>query len=332
MHRGLALPVALMSALLGAQAPRPKAADPVPPAQIALTTPFPVHLGSVGPREVKDAVFGIRSLADHPFHLKVMDLSLGLSLDERQLQAALKPGEVRLLHVRVDPDGMLGTIRGAVRLGTDDPAQPFYILRYDMSVRPEVTVDAERRDLGAVAPYESPTATFRFTREGGEPLRVTLVSPLPPYLDATVVPLGATADLQITFRPSRLKPGMLAGLEVLKVATNGPRQPVFTLYVDWRLALPVIPTPSRVVFDDLKTTLQALVLASRDGQPFRIVSATLEGGGFQLVDRPGPPAARQVLRVRRTGSDPAALLVLRFAGQDAPLRVPLAFLDPRAPR
>ncbi len=332
MTRRLAIPFALVSMLLGAQAPSPKAADPVPPAQITLTTPFPVHLGSVGPREVKDAVYGIRSLADHPFHLKVMDLSLGLSLDERQLQAALKPGEVRLVHVRVDPDGMLGYIRGAVRLGTDDPAQPFYILRYDMMVRPEVTVDAERRDLGAVAPYESPTATFHFTREGGEPLRVALTSALPPYLDATVVPRGATADLQITFRPSRLKPGMLAGLEVLKVATNGPRQPAFTLYLDWRLALPVIPTPSRVVFDDRTTTLQALYLASRDGKPFRIASATVEGRGFQLIDRPGPPAARQVLRVRRTGSDPAALLVLRFAGQDEPLRVPLVFLDPLAPR
>lgn len=332
MNRRLALPFTLAPLLLGAQAPPPKAPDPIPPAQIALTTPFPVHLGSVGPREVKDAVFGIRSLADHPFHLKVMDLSLGVDLDEAQLKAPLQPGEVRMLHVRVNPDGMLGPIRGAVRLGTDDPAQPFYILRYDMSVRPEVTVNAERRDLGAVAPYESPTATFHFTREGGEPLRVTLASPLPPYLDATVVSQGATADLQITFRPSRLKPGMLAGLEVLKVATNGPRQPVFTLYVDWRLLLPVIPTPSRVVFDDLMTTLQALVLASRDGRPFRIASATVEGRGFQLIDRPGPPAARQVLRVRRTGSDPAALLVLRFVGQDTPLRVPLVFLDPRAPR
>jgi len=328
----IALLPTLLSALLNAQAPPPKAADPVPPAQITLTTPFPVHLGSVGPRELKDAVYGVKSLAKHPFHLKVMDLSLGVDLDAAQLKAPLQPGEVRMLHVRVNPDGMLGYIRGAVRLGTDDPAQPFYILRYDMMVRPEVTVDAERRNLGAVAPYESPTATFRFTREGGEPLRVTLVSPLPSYLDATVVPQGERAELQITFRPARLTPGMLAGLDVLKVATNGPRQPVFTLYLEWRLALPVVPAPSRVVFDDRTTTLQALYLASSDGRPFRIASATVEGHGFQLIDRPGPEAARQVLRIRRTGTDPSALLVLRFAGQDEPLRIPLLFLDPRAPR
>ena len=327
--------LALASLLLSAQAPAPKAPaastpDPVPPARISLTTPFPVHLGSVGPKEVRDAVYGIKSLADHPFHFRVLDLSLGLSLDERQFKEALQPGEVRMVHVKVNPAGMLGYIRGAVRLGTDDPTQPFYILRYDMKVRPEVSVDADRKSLGEVAPYESPTAVFRFTREGGEPLRVELTSSLPPYLEANLTPLGTAADLRLTFRPSRLSPGMLAGLEVLKVTTNAPLQPSFTLYLDWRLALPVIPSPSRLVFDDLKTTLLAVDLASRDGKPFRIASAAVEGRGFELIDRPGPAAPRQVLRVRRTGKAPAAELVLTFVGVDQPLRVPLQFLDPAA--
>ncbi len=334
MIRRTALSLALPAVLLAAQAPAPappaRPADSVPPARITVTTPFPVHLGSVGPREAKDAVFGIKSLADHPFHLRVLDLSLGLSLDEAQLREALQPGETRTLRVRVDPDGMIGYIRGAVRLGTDDPAQPYYILRYDMTVRPEVSVDAERRSLGEVAPYESPTAVFTFTREGGDPLKISLASALPPYLDAQVVPRGASAELQVTLRPRSLRPGMQAGLEVLQVATNGPKQPAFTLYLDWRLALPVVPTPSRLVYDDLKTTLLAVDLASRDGKPFRILSAEIRGRGYELLDRPGPAGARQVLRVRRTGANPSALLVLRFEGQDAPLEVPLEFRDPRA--
>jgi hypothetical protein len=321
---------ALSAAALLAQAPpSPKAADPVPPAQITLTTPFPVHLGSVGPKEVRDAAYGIKSLADHPFHLRVLDLSLGLELDSAQFKEALQPGEVRMVHVRVNPDGMLGYIRGAVRLGTDDPAQPFYILRYDMFVRPELAVDAERRSLGEVAPWESPTASFRFTREGGEPVRVDLASPLPAYLQAEVAPHGPVADLRITLRPSRLKPGMLAGLEVLRVTTNAPKQPTFTLYLDWRLALPVIPSPSRLVYDDPKTTLLAVDLRARDGKPFRIQSVAIEGKGYELVDRPGPAADRQTLRVRRLGTG-SALLVLHFAGTDAALKVPLEYLDPKA--
>ena len=321
--------ICLLPAALLAQAPAPPAGE-VPPAKITLTTPFPVHLGSVSPKQVQDAVFGIKSLADHPFHLRVVDLSLGLDLDGAQFKEALQPGEVRMVHVRVNPDGMLGYIRGAVRLGTDDPAQPFYILRYDMMVRPELAVDADRRSLGEVAPWESPVAVFRFTREGTDPVRLEMASPLPPYLQAEVAPHGREADLRVTLRPTLLKPGMLAGLEVLRVTTNAPKQPAFTLYLDWRLALPVTPSPSRLVYDDPKTTLLAVALKARDGKPFRIESAEIAGKGYELLDRPGPAAVEQTLRVRRTGTVPSALLVLRFAGQDEPLKVPLEYLDPRA--
>jgi len=323
-------PLLVPVALLAQAPPPPKAADPVPPAQITLTTPFPVHLGSVGPKEVREAAYGIKSLADHPFHLRVLDLSLGLTLDAAQLKEPLQPGERRMLRVQVDPEGMLGYIRGAVRLGTDDPSQPFYILRYDMAVRPELTVDGERKSLGEVAPYESPVAVFRFTREGGEPLRLELASPMPPYLEAEVSSRGATAELRVILRAPRLRPGATAGLEVLTVTTNAPKQPKFTLYLDWRLALPVVPTPSRLVFDDPKTTLLGLELKAKDGKPFRIQSAEIEGKGFELLDRPGPAADRQVLRVRRTGKVSSALLTLKFEGMDEPLKVPLEFLDPRA--
>lgn len=326
-----ALASVVLSVALPAQPPpAPRAAAPVPPARIALTTPFPVHLGSVGPKEIREAIFGIKSLADRPFHLRVLDLSQGESLDGAQLAEALQPGEVRMLHVRVDPNGMLGPVRGAVRLGTDDPAQPLYILRYDMTVRPELTVDGERRSLGEVAPSESPEAVFHFRREGGEPLRVSLEGSLPPYLEAELSPHGAMEDLRIILRAARLQPGVLAGLEVIRVATNAPRQPRFTLYLDWRLALPVVPTPSRLVFDDPRTTVLGLELKARDGRPFLIRSAEIQGSGFELLDRPGPASERQVLRVRRTGKAPSALLVLHFAGGDEPLRVPLQFLDPRA--
>lgn len=322
-----------LSALLLLQAPAPPAvakADPVPPARIEMTTPFPVHLGSVGPRERREAVYGIRSVHDRPFRLRVLDLSLGLSLDEAQLAAPLQPGETRMIKVGVDPSGLEGFIKGAVRLGTDDPGQPNYILRYDMAVRPEVAVDSLRKAFGDVAPHESPELRFRFTREGGDPLKLVLASEVPSHLEAELVHEGASADLRITLRPGRLKPGTTAGLEVLKVATNAPRQPLFTLYADWRISLPVVAAPSRLVFADLKITLLGLELTSRDGKPFRILQADVEGAGFQLLDAPGPEAARHVLRVRRVGRTAEALLVLRCSNLEEPLKVPLRFLDPKA--
>jgi hypothetical protein len=326
----------LLPALLLLQAPAPAAApqtppDPVPPARIELTTPFPVHLGSVGPRDVREAIYGIKSVHDRPFRFRVLDLSLGLTLDEGQLAAPLQPGEVRLVKVQVDAAGMEGFVRGAVRLGTDDPTQPNYILRYDMTVRPEVAVDAERKSLGEVAPHESPELRFRFTREGGDPLKLVLASELPPHLEAELIHEGLAADLRVTLRPGRLKPGTMAGLEVLKVTTNGPKQPLFTLYLDWRLSLPVIAQPSRLVFSDLKTTLLGLELRARDGRPFRIRKAEIQGRGFELLDRPAGESAQHTIRVRRTGSSPEAMLVLECSNQEGPLQVPLRFLDPKAP-
>jgi hypothetical protein len=326
----------LIPALLFLQAPpsapTPQAAkpDPVPPARIEMTTPFPVHLGSVGPRDIREATYGIRSIHDRPFRFRVLDVSLGLSLDEAQLAKPMQPGEVRLVRIKVDPSGMIGFIPGAVRLGTDDPTQPNYILRYDMMVRPEVAVDRERKSLGEVAPHESPEARFHFTREGGEPLKLDLVSAIPPYLEAAVTQAGGEADLRITLRPGHLQPGTTAGLEVLKVATNGPKQPLFTLYLDWRIRTPVMASPSRLVFSELKTTLLGVELTARDGKPFRILKADIHGEGFELLDRPSTEAARHVLRVRRVGRTPEAMLWLTCSNQEEPLKVPLRFLDPHA--
>lgn len=320
------------AALVLLQAPTPVPApkpDPVPPARIELTTPFPVHLGSVGPREKREALYGIRSTHDRPFHLRLLDLSLGLTLDDAQFAEPLKPGEVRMVKVMVDPTGLEGFIKGAVRLGTDDPTQPSYILRYDMAVRPEVAVDAERKSLGDVAPHETPETLFHFKREGGEPLKLVLASDLPPYLEAEFTHEGTTADLRITLRPGRIQPGTAAGLEVIKVATNGPRQPLFTLYVDWRIATPVMASPSRLVFSDVKTTLLGLELRARDAKPFRITKAEIVGKGFELIDHPEAASERHTLRVRRTGQNPEAMLVLECSNQDTPLKVPLRFLDPR---
>lgn len=328
------IPVAALL-LMQTPPPAPPSAPPavkeeVPPARITLTTPFPVHLGSVGPREVREAVFGIKSTHDRAFHLRVLDLSLGLNLDEAQLQQPLEPGEVRLVKLQVNPTGMEGYVKGAVRLGTDDPAQPNYILRYDMIVRPEVAVDQLRKSFGDVAPYERPEVRFRFTREGGDPLKLVVAGDVPEHLRVEVVPEVTTAEVRVSLLPGRLAPGTTAGLEVLKVATNAPKQPLFTLYVDWRVATAVEATPSRLVFSDLKTTLEGLELKARDGKPFRILTAKVEGPGFQVLDHPTDAAERHVLRIRRLPRAKDALLILTCSNMEGPLRVPLRFLDPRA--
>jgi len=92
----------------------------------------------------------------------------------------------------------------------------------------------------------------------------------------------------------------------------------------------VVPEPSRVVFTEPKNTLLALELRARDGKPFRILRAEVQGRGFQVLDAPGPEAARQVLRIRRTGTAPEALLRVHCSNLEEPLEVPLRYLDPQA--
>lgn len=322
------LPAAALLLLQAPPAPAQPAPDPVPPARLEVTSPFPVRLGSVGPREVREAEFVLRSLADHPFRLRVLDLSPGATVDPAQVAEPLAPGASRRLRVRVDPAGLVGPARGAVRLGTDDPAQPAYILRWDLEVRPEVAVDSPRRSLGEVAFHESPEARFRFTREGGAPLRVALAAPPPPYLEAALEPSEGAVELRLTLRPARLEPGVWSGLDVLQVTTNGP-QAAFTLTLDWRMTAPVLPTPTRLVYTDPAASEQSLTLRARDGRPFRVRQARILGAGFEVLDPPAEAAAEHTLRVRRT-TGAAALLELSFDGKAAPLRIPLRHLDPSA--
>lgn len=322
------LPAALLLLLQAPPALVQAAADPLPPARLEVTSPFPVHLGSVGPREVRVAEFRLRSLADQPFHLRALDLSLGATLDAAQLAAPLAPGEARILRVRVDPTGLVGPVKGAVRLGTDDPAQPAYILRWDLEVRPEVAVDSLRRSLGEVAAHESPEARFRFTREGGAPLKLVLASPLPSYLEAALEPQEGAVELRLTLRPARLDPGTWSGLEVLRVTTNGP-QAAFTLTLDWRLTAPVLPSPTRLVYADPDAAPLSLTLTARDGRPFQVLRTQVLGGGFEVLDAPVAPAPEHSLRVRRT-TGTMALLEVTCTGMAVPLKVPLRYLDPGA--
>ena len=70
---------------------------------------------------------------------------------------------------------------------------------------------------------------------------------------------------------------MQAGLELLKVSTNAPKQPTFDLTLAWKLKLPILAVPSRVVWDEPKIRGFKLEVKSRDGKPFRILETRIEG-------------------------------------------------------
>ncbi len=341
------LPFFLLSLFSPAQLPtkaapiRPAEAAPKAPAmrqfRYAVNPDSIQHLGSVGPKEIHTLTWELKNTSSKPITFRVLDTAPGVRVPEGPFQQPWRPGESRKIAVSSDPTGFLAYQRRAVRLEPDDPTQPRYILRWDMMVRPEMSVDAPNKSFGGVAPNESPLLAYTFTREGGGLAEIRLESELPPYVESETTAEGPKATLQLTFRPSKLKPGMQAGLELLKVSTNAPKQPTFDLTLSWKLKLPILAVPSRVVWDDPKFRGFKLEVKAPTGKPFRILEARIEGPkdnqGNDLFTHGPLPAETMPSHVLKlqcfADGESKAMLFLTCSGLDAPLQVPLLWLPPK---
>lgn len=304
-------------------APRPKYRYSIAPDTIT-------SLGSLGPREVRQLAWDLKNDSDKPMVFRVVDLSPGTNMDPGPFARPFAPGEARRITATLDPKDWVGYQRRSIRLESDDATQPRYLLRFDFTVRPEVAVDGAAKDLGAVQRFESPSITFRFTREGGEAAALRLASEVPPYFDHEIVPDGVNANLVLTLRPSRLRPGQTAGLERLKVETSAPLQPRFDLTLAWRIAQALEALPGRVVLDVPERFSQTFKVRRADGKPLRLKEAVLaEGQGWAIAGLEAAEKAEHALTV--TLRDPAqrkGLLRITAEGLDEPLLVPLSYLPP----
>ncbi|MFN8011298.1 MAG: hypothetical protein U0P81_07825 [Holophagaceae bacterium] len=290
-------------------------------------------LGSLGPREVRTVAWELKNLAEGPMTFRLLDLAPGVTVDMAPFATPFAPGESRPVRMTIDPTGFVGYQRRAAKLECSDPGQPRYILRVDMTVRPELAVDGQAKDLGAVQRFESPSIAFRFTREGGEAAAIRLASELPDYFDHEIVQEGVNASLVLTLRPGRLKPGQTAGLERLAVTTSAPLQPRFNLTLAWRIKQLLEASPSRVVLDLPDELSQALAVRRADGKPFRIREAVLaEGSGWTVAGagRGELPEHRLTLTLRDR-TQRRGMLRIVAEGVEEPLLVPLAYLPPEPP-
>ena len=306
-----------------AGAPR-QASKPFDPPRLEITPGGWVDLGELGPLEPKEQRYRFRNASPAPIALRVLDLSPGVTVAGPALEQPIPPGASAELALRVDPAGWEGIQQRNVRLGTDDPGQGSYYLPVRLAVRPDLSVDGVRRSFGDVGVQESPLALFTFVRETGQPVRLQLATPLPDYLECETRGSGPRVQLAFVLRPGRIRPGMRQGLERVRVDSNAPLQPRFDLYLEWRIHHAIEAVPARAVFLDAADTLE-LKLKSRNGLPFRILRADLEGDGFRVGPVPARAEPEQTLTLRRIAAHPGkALLVLRCSGLDEPLEVPVS--------
>ena len=287
------------------------------------------HFGEVGPKEVRTTTCVVVNQSDKPLAFRLGDLAVGTTVDASALATPLAPGDRRTLTMTVDPSGFVGYQRRACRLEPDDPAEPRFIWRVDMTVRPDLTVDATRKDLGAIAAHESVESVFAFRRETGEPLELKLLSTPPPYLETELKTEGPKGELRLTLRAPLLKGGQAAGLEILKVATNAPHQKEFILYLNWKLKRPVELEPARLAFDSLTERHASLTLKAE--KPFRIESIDFDHRAYALAGRTHGEATEHRITLFRKGTPKAeSPLTLKLSGLAEPLVVPVLFKDPRA--
>jgi hypothetical protein len=303
------------------------AAQPFAPPRLRIEPAGRVDLGELGPLEIRVQSYRLANASAAPIALRVLDLSPGVSVAGPALERPIPAGGSALLDLRVDAAGWTGPQARNVRLGTDDPGQGSFYLPIRMTVRPDLTVDGQRRNFGDVGAFESPSAVFHFARETGAPLALRVVTSLPAYLESEVRTEGPRAQLAFTLRPGRIPAGMRLGLEPVQVATNAPLQPRFDLYLEWRVHHAIEAIPARLVFVAAEPDSLVLRLKARSRAPFRILAAQLEGEGFLLGQPSADAAPEQALAVRRTASAACrAVLVLRCSGVEKPLRVPIAYL------
>lgn len=336
-HNAFMNPLMLLPFLLLAQTPVPPAkpatpaASPVQSPRLAIQPSGLVELGSLGPQGSTLKSYEIKNLSQAPIRLRAGEVPQGITVSGPALTEPIPGGGTRAISLSVNALERTGTHLVRVVFGTDDPTQGRYFLPVRYTVRPDVVVDSERKALLGVGPHESPQAVFTFKRETGQPFALKLAEALPPYLEADLQSSGGTGTLQVVLRPGQVPDGMRGGLETLKVETTAPREPAFTLYLNWGLTFPVEAQPTRLVFQDAKTTVLKTILSSGAGQAFQILEARIEGEGF-TVDSPSPNSNGQIqLTVRRTAITKArAVLVVRIGDGLPTLRIPLRYLPPES--
>ena len=313
----------------------PAASPPNPPAQerkvdsarLDVSPGGWVKIPSMGPREKKTLVYTFKNISPAPITLRAVDLAPGVTVDGAALHQPIAAGASAMLTMTIDATDWVGWQRRNVRLVTDDPRQGEYFLPVEMVVRPDLTVDAERKGFGEIGSFETPQLLFRFTRETGDPTQVRLVSKLPDYLESEMEPVKNTIEFRLIFHPEKVAPGVALGLETLQLETNAPHQPKFTLYADWALKRTVEAVPARIVFLDKRKTTSLLKLKRRDGKPFAIDKAEVEGEGFSVQAVSTGLAVQHQLQVRRTApAETKAMLSIRCKGEPEVLKVPLAYL------
>jgi hypothetical protein len=247
-------------------------------------------------------------------------------------QSALEPGESTELEVTFNPQGYKGTVIKEVHVLSSDPVAPDQTLTLRAEVQPTVLAPTQRVDFLDLRPGQRRRASVKVASGTAQDLQLTNVDlSEAPWLGVATREEGKVIWVDFDLVASRLPLGRLTGTDSAVLHLANPDPSLLTLQVHWEQRPPVRVEPQRVAWSqpagqELTATLKLL---SRQGKPFRILSARTSHTLLTVDGLATRPAARQTVQVHLSAdARPGTYAEKVFLTLDSPghpeLEVPVA--------
>lgn len=250
--------------------------------------------------------FRITNAGDAPLRIVRVNPSCGCTSTVVGKQV-LEPGEATELEAVFDATGYRGPVKKLIELVSDDPAGPSRTLAVEADVLAEVIPETQEVAFRDLARKDRRKRSVKLTSGTGEPIAV-LDAELSeaPWLGVATRPAGKDVFVDLVLLARNLPPGRESGTDTLAFRVANPNPSVVNLRVSWEKLAPVIAEPARVALAEPagREIPCTVTLRSRDGKPFRILSARSTHPLIQVPDLPSA-APRQKLRFVVAGTLPA---------------------------
>ncbi len=250
--------------------------------------------------------FRITNAGDAPLRILRVNASCGCTSTVVG-RDTLGPGEGTELEVVLDASGYRGPLKKFIELVTDDPAGASRTLAVEADVLAEVIPATQEIAFRDLARKDRRKRSVKLTSGTGEPIAV-LDAELSeaPWLGVATRPVGKDVYVDLDLLARNLPPGKESGTDTIALRVANPNPSVVNLRVTWEKLAPVIAEPPRVALAEPagRDVPCDVTLRSRDGRPFRILSARSTHPLIRVPDLPGA-APRQKLRFVVGGALPA---------------------------
>lgn len=281
--------------------------------------------GKISPTTRSETRFTLKNTGQGPLIIQRVQASCGCTSAVIG-HHTLKEGESTPLNVTFDSQDQQGPVRKSLGIFSNDPARPYVELTLEAHVVPPITTDPEVVAFRGVLPSDILHQKVRCASTRGLPLRFAgTADPLPPFLTITFEPEDRATTLTLTLTGAALPSSERSGQVPVRIRTNDPEMPVYTLPVLWSAGKALRLEPPAARFEPApagQAQQMHLALRHTKGRAFRILSVARACEPFQVQGLAGPAAPEHTIALCLGAGVPAGqyggTLLLRTDSPDQP--------------